>query len=294
MSSQNHLHEQVSLLESAFAYSHEGMILTDTNSNIITINPAFSRMTGYAKEALIGKNPRIIKSGFHDLKFYKEMWRSVREKGFWQGEVWDRNKDGEISPRSMQIKPIKDAQGEIVFYLGLMTDHSQLNAMTKLANQDALTGLPNRRLFEKRLEHDIAHAKRHNKLMSLLYIDLDHFKHINDSCGHRIGDQLLIQVAERLKSSIRAEDTASRMGGDEFTVILSEVNSVTDVRRIAQKIIKSIGQPFQIDEHIVNIGCSIGYSIYPEHSSSPRALVNVADSAMYQAKQAGRNTYCCN
>ncbi|MCK4709592.1 MAG: diguanylate cyclase [Gammaproteobacteria bacterium] len=292
MSSQNYLSEQVSLLESAFAYSHEGMILTDANSNIITINSAFASMTGYKKETLTGKNPRIMQSGFHDIKFYKEMWRSVREKGFWQGEVWDRKKDGEITPRSLQIKPIKNPQNKVIFYLGLMTDHSQLNAMTKLANQDPLTGLPNRRLLEKRLEHDLAHAKRHNKLMSLLYIDLDRFKHINDSCGHRIGDKLLIQVADRLKSAIRAEDTAARLGGDEFLVILSEVKSASDAKQVAKKIIANINQPFHIEAHIINIGCSIGYSIYPDHSNNLRSLINIADSAMYQAKETGRNTYC--
>lgn len=285
-------HEQVSLLESAFAYSHEGMILTDVNSNIITINAAFSKMTGYKKETLIGKNPRIMKSGFHDIKFYKEMWKSVKDKGFWQGEVWDRSKNGEISPRNLQIKPITDKANNVVFYLGLMIDHSKLNEMTKLANQDALTGLPNRRLFEKRLEHDVAHAKRNNSLLSLLYIDLDRFKHINDSCGHRIGDELLIQVAQRLLKSIRAEDTAARLGGDEFMIILSEVKSIPDIKQVSQKILNNISKPFYIDDHIINISCSIGFSVFPDHSENITSLINKADNSMYHAKEAGRNTFC--
>jgi len=294
MSSQSMHSAQISLLKSAFAHSNEGMILTDPNSNIIAVNDSFCHMTGFKEDFLLGKNPRVMQSGFHNTKFYKKMWRDIKQKEFWQGEVWDRKKDGEISPRNLQIKPIKDNKNNTIFYLGLMTDHSELVTMTKLANQDALTGLANRRLFEKRLEHDIAHAQRYNKLISLLYIDLDRFKHINDSCGHRIGDELLIQVAARLKESIRAEDTAARVGGDEFIILLSEVGSKSDVIQIAKKIIRTINKPFHIDEHVINIGCSIGFSLFPEHSNDINSLINVADGAMYQAKEAGRNTFCCS
>lgn len=293
--SSHHMHsEQISLLTSAFAHSNEGMILTDCNSKIVAVNDSFCRMTGFNENFLIGNNPRVMQSGFHNAAFYKKMWRDIQSKEFWQGEVWDRKKDGAITPRTLQIKPIKDSYNNILFYLGLMTDHSDLIAMTKLANQDALTGLANRRLFEKRLEHDIAHAKRHQNLISLLYIDLDRFKHINDSCGHRIGDELLIEVAERLKISIRAEDTAARLGGDEFIILLSEVGSKSDVIQIAKKIIHKINKPFHIEEHVINIGCSIGFSLFPEHSSDLQSLINIADGAMYQAKEAGRNTYCCS
>ncbi|MDH5392794.1 MAG: sensor domain-containing diguanylate cyclase [Gammaproteobacteria bacterium] len=287
-------HEQISLLESAFSQSNEGMILTDVNSNIITVNSAFCQMTGHTKTKLVGQNPRIMQSGVHSRQFYKDMWRSISQKGLWQGEIWDRKKDGELTPRSLKIKPIKNIKDEIIFYLGLMTDHSKLFTMTRLANQDALTGLPNKRLFEKRLEHNIAHAKRHGTLIALLYIDLDRFKHVNDSCGHRIGDKLLVEVANRLKSAIRAEDTAARLGGDEFIIILSEVKSAADVKQVAQKVIRHINKDFYIDQHTVNIGCSIGYSIFPQHSKNIQSLIHVADNAMYQAKRAGRNTYCCN
>jgi len=287
------INEQMDLLKTAFAHANEGMILTDPDSNIVAVNPAFCKMTGYNENFLLGKNPRIMQSGFHNGEFYNKMWDDLRQKEYWQGEIWDRKKDGEISPRQLNIKPIKDATGNVIFYLGLMTDHSELQTMTRLANQDALTGLANRRLFEKRLEHDIAHAKRHNQQIALLYIDLDRFKHINDSCGHRIGDELLIKVAERLNSSIRAEDTAARLGGDEFIILLSEVRSVTDVKHFARKIINNINQPFQVDQHVLNIGCSIGFSIYPEHSHKIDKLIHVADTAMYQAKQAGRNTFFC-
>jgi len=294
MSSQHMHSEQISLLKSAFAHSTEGMILTDCNSNIVAVNDSFCRMTDFNEDFLIGKNPRVMQSGFHNTEFYKQMWRDIKSKEFWQGEVWDRKKDGAITPRNLQIKPIKDNNNNTIFYLGLMTDHSELIAMTKLANQDALTGLANRRLFEKRLEHDIAHAKRHHNLISLLYIDLDRFKHINDSCGHHIGDELLIQVAARLKATIRAEDTAARLGGGEFMILLSEVNSKGDVIQVAKKIIHNINKPFHIDEHVINIGCSIGFSLFPEHSKNIESLINVADGAMYQAKEAGRNTYCCS
>lgn len=294
MSSAFTVNEQKDLLKTAFAHANEGMILTDPNSVIVAVNPAFCKMSGYSEEDLLGQNPRIMQSGFHNGQFYNKMWDDVKQNDYWQGEIWDRKKDGEISPRQLNIKPIKDADENVIFYLGLMTDHSELMTMTRLANQDALTGLANRRLFEKRLEHDIAHAKRHNKLISLLYIDLDRFKHINDSCGHRIGDELLVQVAERLNSSIRAEDTAARLGGDEFIILLSEVKSVTDVKHFARKIIKNINKPFQVEQHVLNIGCSIGFSIYPEHSHKIDKLIHVADNAMYQAKQAGRNTFCCS
>ncbi|MDH5516441.1 MAG: diguanylate cyclase [Gammaproteobacteria bacterium] len=287
-------HEQISLLESAFADSEEGMVLTDINSNIIAVNRAFCKMTGYAKSKLIGNTPKIIQSGFHNAQFYKNMWQSIKQKGIWQGEVWDRKGSGEISPIDLKIKPIKNIKDEIIFYLGLMTDHSKLIAMTRLANHDALTGLANRRLFEKRLEHDIAHAQRHESLIGLLYIDLDRFKHINDSCGHRVGDKLLIQVANRLKASVRAEDTAARLGGDEFIIILSEIKSAGDVKQVAEKIIEQINKTFYIDNQRINIGCSIGYSIFPQHSRNLQSLIHVADNAMFQAKQAGRNTFCCN
>lgn len=292
--SASYLNEQKELLESAFAHSNEGMILTDPDSYIVSVNDAFCKMSGYDKKSLIGKNPRIMQSGFHDSSFYKEMWQAVKNQDFWQGEIWDRKPDGGITPRQLRIKPIKDSDNNIIFYLGLMTDHSELIAMTKLANQDALTGLANRRLFEKRLEHDIAHAQRHNEQIALLYIDLDRFKHINDSCGHRIGDELLVQVAERLTSSIRAEDTAARLGGDEFIILLSEVKSVADVKHFADKIINNINQPFKIEKHQLNIGCSIGFSLYPHHSETIDTLIHIADCAMYQAKEAGRNTCCCS
>lgn len=294
MSSAISVNAQKELLKTAFAHANEGMILTDPDSIIVAVNPAFCKMTGYTEDALLGQNPRIMQSGFHNGRFYNKMWDSVKQHNFWQGEIWDRKQDGEIKPRQLNIKPIKDADDNVIFYLGLMTDHSELLAMTRLANQDALTGLANRRLFEKRLEHDIAHAKRHNKLISLLYIDLDRFKHINDSCGHRIGDELLVQVAERLTSSIRAEDTAARLGGDEFIILLSDVKSVTDIKQFARKIIHNINQPFNVEQHVLNIGCSIGFSIYPDHSHNIEKLINVADRAMYLAKESGRNTVCCN
>lgn len=287
-------HEKITLLDTAFAESDEGMVLTDINSNIIAVNSAFCRMTGYAKTKLIGNTPKIMQSGFHNTQFYKNMWRSIKQKGIWQGEIWDRKLSGEISPRNLKIKPIKNIRNEIIFYLGLMTDHSKLVAMTRLANQDALTGLANRRLFEKRLEHDIAHAQRHQGLIALLYIDLDRFKYINDSCGHRIGDKLLIEVASRLTATIRAEDTAARLGGDEFIIILSQITSAGDVKKVAQKVIEKINNTFHIDDHSLKIGCSIGYSIFPQHSKNLQSLIHVADNAMYQAKKAGRNTYCCN
>lgn len=291
MSSLSNCNEQIALLEAAFAHSNEGMLLTDPQSNIISVNQAFCKMTGYNREALIGKNPSIMQSGFHDISFYENIWSELKSRDFWQGEIWDRKQDGEITPRQLQIKPIKDTQHNILFYLGLMTDHSQLIAMTKLANQDPLTNLANRRLFEKRLEHDIAHAKRHHTNIALLYIDLDHFKNINDSFGHRAGDELLVQVAQRLKSSIRAEDTAARLGGDEFIILLSEVHSTSDAKQVADKIIDQINQPFNINDVVIRIGCSIGFSLYPEHSDKINKLISIADRAMYQAKKAGRNTF---
>lgn len=278
---------------SAFSHSHEGMILTNTDTTILAVNSAFCTMSGYSEQQLIGQTPRIMQSGFHDRVFYNQMWQTVKTTGFWQGEVWDRKLDGSIAPKSLKIKVIPDADGNPMFYLVLMTDLTQLAELTRLANYDALTGLANRRLFKQRLEHDIEYAKRHSKQIALLYIDLDRFKHVNDSCGHCIGDELLVQTSRRLLAAVRAEDTVARIGGDEFLIILTEIRSADDARHVGHKIIQQINQPFIIEKHTLNIGCSIGYSLFPDHSNSIDTLINFADNAMYQAKRSGRNSLCC-
>lgn len=292
MSSSSYSLGQKELLEAAFAHSGEGMVLTDPGSTILAVNAAFCQMSGYECGALIGQNPSLMQSGFHSAAFYHRMWNNVKKNGYWQGEIWDRKKNGEITPRQLKINAIRDNKDNVIFYLGLMTDHAELAAMTRLANQDALTGLANRRLFEKRVEHDLAYARRHKKQFALLYIDLDRFKHVNDSCGHRIGDALLIQVAERLRASTRAEDTVARLGGDEFIILLSDIKSRSDCEQVAHKVIQKINQPFTFNHHQVTLGCSIGLSIYPASSESLDELIDAADCAMYRAKENGRNTLC--
>jgi len=289
--SQRELHLAEKVIESSL----EGIMVTDRNSNIVSVNPAFTRLTGYSQEEIIGKTPTVLSSGRHDQAFYAEMWRQISEQGHWQGEVWNRRKNGELFPEFMTITAITNHSGELTHYAALFNDISDLKAneerIRQLAYYDVLTGLPNRRLLEDRLHMATAHARRNQQQMAVLFIDLDRFKRINDSLGHEVGDQLLNSIAQRLLLAVREDDTVARMGGDEFVAILSDIDSPAQAVQVARRMLEALQQPTIIQGHELVVTVSIGISIYPDDGKDGELLLRNADAAMYRAKGSGRNAY---
>ncbi|MDO9052090.1 MAG: diguanylate cyclase [Methylotenera sp.] len=277
--------------------SQEGMIITDANSKILKINHSFTRITGFTSEEALGRKMTLLKSGIHDTGFYRGMWDSIQSTGSWQGEIWNRRKNGDIYPEWLTITAVKDAGGVVTHYVGTMIDITARKAIEDrvhhLAHYDVLTDLPNRALLSDRLHQALAQAKRDKSKLALIFLDLDYFKPVNDELGHEIGDLLLKQVALRLQHCIKREtDTLSRVGGDEFVIILSHIESDQDAALMADKIILSLIRPFEIEENVINISCSIGIGVYPSHGKDATSLMRVADNAMYQAKRAGRGRFC--
>ncbi|WP_157606747.1 EAL and GGDEF domain-containing protein [Sedimenticola selenatireducens] len=273
----------------------EGMFITDIKGRILDVNKAFSEITGYTREEVLGANPRLWKSERHDADFYRAMWSSITRRGQWRGEIWNRRKDGNIYPAQLTISSISDDQGSVTHYVALFSDITNLKQseeqLERLAHHDPLTELPNRLLFNARLSHALEQSRRSNQRLALLFIDLDRFKHINDSFGHVVGDELLRQVAGRLTACMREEDTVARIGGDEFIVLLESVGEPTHVVVAAEKILENFASPFQLHEREVFISPSIGISIYPRDGSDCGSLLRNADTAMYRAKEAGRNGF---
>lgn len=277
--------------------SQEGMIITDANSKILKINHSFTRITGYTSEEALGRKMTLLKSGIHDAGFYRGMWDGIQSTGSWQGEIWNRRKNGDIYPEWLTITAVKDADGVVTHYVGTMIDITARKAIEDrvhhLAHYDVLTDLPNRALLSDRLHQALAQAKRDKSKLALIFLDLDYFKPVNDELGHEIGDLLLKQVALRLQHCIKREtDTLSRVGGDEFVIILSHIESDQDAALMADKIILSLMRPFEIEENVINISCSVGIGVYPTHGKDATSLMRVADNAMYQAKRAGRGRFC--
>jgi diguanylate cyclase (GGDEF)-like protein/PAS domain S-box-containing protein len=289
--SQHNLHLAERVIESSL----EGIIITDADGVIESVNPAFTRLTGYSAEEAIGRTPSLLSSGRHDEWFYTEMWRMIQEDGHWQGEVWNRRKNGEVYPELLTIAAITDKQGEITHYAALFSDISELKEneeyIRNLAYYDPLTNLPNRRLFHDRLSVAIAHAHRSHTKLAVIFVDLDRFKRINDSLGHAVGDQLLQQVTTRLQGAVQEDDTVARMGGDEFVILLTDVEDVDYVVRVARRIIKVATEPMSLGEHELVVTCSLGISLYPDDGTDIDDLIQNADTAMYRAKEAGRNSY---
>ena len=275
--------------------TQEVIIITDANGVILRVNSAFTETTGYTPEEVVGQTPRMLKSGRHDAAFYASMWKTINLTGKWQGEVWDRRKNGEVYPKWLTISAIKGEDGATTHYVGLQFDITERKRAEKqlqlLAHNDPLTGLPNRALFHDRLEQGLGMARRHQQSMAVLFLDLDHFKEINDTLGHDMGDVLLKDATNRLLASVRKTDTVARMGGDEFTVIVTEIKQARDAEYVANEILKAFLQPFELNNNFYNVGCSIGIAIFPEHGNDSKTLLKHADSAMYYAKRQ-RNTYC--
>ena len=281
--------------------SHEGIIITDADANIIRVNKAFEEITSYTEEEVIGQNPRLFKSGQQDTAFYRAMWTSLCNNDRWSGEIWDRRKTGEIYPLSITISAIKDNKGKVSNYVSVFTDISlrkQTEAeIHQLAFFDPLTSLPNRRLFLDRLRHALASSQRSKRHGALLMLDLDHFKKINDSLGHAVGDQLLIEVGLRLRGVVREGDTVARLGGDEFIIVLEGLDNKEEVAAsqaevLAEKILAKLVLPYHLGELECHSSASIGINLYFGHTETENNLVKHADVALYEAKSAGRNTIC--
>lgn len=287
--------EQLRLAWTVFRNSVEAIIVTDARQCILSVNRAFTEVTGYSAEEAIGSTPRLLKSGIHEHNFYEAMWRDINTHGFWQGEVHDRRKDGTFYPSALSISVVRDKTERITHYVAVFSDITERKAsearIAFLAQHDALTGLPNRALLHDRLEQALASAARHGKRIALLFLDLDRFKTINDSLGHMMGDQLLQGVALRLTGCIRETDTVSRQGGDEFLIVLTGMDTPDDAARAAEKILDRLRQPFDIDSQQLGTSFSIGIALYPEDGTTVESLMKNADTAMYHAKESGRNTY---
>jgi len=280
------------LANQAFENSLEGIAITDAKGNILTMNNAFTVITGYTCEEVLGRNPRVLSSGRQSREFYDEMWRSIDETGKWQGEIWNIRKNGDIYPQWLNISRVLDDRGNVSNFVGVFSDISERkSAEERILHQvyyDQLTDLPNRVLFNDRLNQVLGLAKRHNdRHFAVMFLDLDRFKLINDSMGHQAGDQLLQQAAHRLRGSVRETDTVARMGGDEFTIVLSEIASSKDAANVAQKILDAFRPPFQLNGEEVFVSVSIGISVYPEDGNNIDILLKNADMAMYRAKGAG-------
>lgn len=270
-------------------------MITDAGARIVYVNRSFTKVTGYALKEVSGKTPRILHSGRQSAAFYARMWKCLKKSGRWQGEIWNRRKNGEIYPEWESITAIRNNTGNVENYLAIFSDITlrkrEERELYDLATHDALTGLPNRFHFSERFRHAMVRAKRAGHLVGLLYLDLDRFKPVNDSLGHKCGDKLLRTVAKRLKRSVREEDTIARLGGDEFAVILEHLTRPRDAAATAKKILHALSRPFVLDGNKATIAASIGISVFPFDGNDVETLVKRADGAMYRAKTERRNDY---
>jgi diguanylate cyclase (GGDEF)-like protein/PAS domain S-box-containing protein len=276
--------------------SHESMIITDAQAVILRVNHAFTELFGYTAEEALGQTPRILQSGRHDPAFYAALWGGINNDRAWQGEIWSRRKNGDVFPVWLSITAVCSDAGVVTHYVATHTDITLRKAAEEevkhLAFYDPLTHLPNRRLLQDRLHQAVAHAKRDSRRLALLFIDLDQFKPVNDELGHQAGDELLQVVAHRLLACVRESDTVARIGGDEFMVLLPSIEVAQDAIGVAEKIHAMLKQPFTLSEgQTVSISSSAGIAIYPEHGSDETTLTSHADTAMYQAKTAGRDRF---
>lgn len=285
------------LLQSAtvFENSSEGIVVSDAKPEIINVNPAFTRITGYSKEEVLGKNPRFLESQRSDRAFYEKVWSIVEEIGQWQGEVWNRRKNGEDYPEWLSISSVKDSKNRIVNYIGVFSDISKIkkteDELRFLAHHDSLTQLPNRVLLNERLEHSLERAQRKDENLAVLYLDLDRFKEVNDGFGHPYGDKLLQEVAVTLSKMLRDEDTIARVSGDEFVIVLEDIRSPNDIAIIAQKILTELSSPMVLHEHEITITVSIGITVSPSDGNDVVTLLKNADTALHRAKELGRNSF---
>ncbi|MCX8087019.1 MAG: EAL domain-containing protein [Rhodocyclaceae bacterium] len=285
--------QQLQLAAGVFKHAQEGIIITDAAANIVDVNDTFLGLTGYRREEVLGKNPRFLSSGRQDKAFYREMWATLLDKGFWRGEMWNRRKDGSFYVQQTSISAVRAESGEITHYIGLSSDISELKEsqqmLERMAYFDALTGLPNRRMLTDRLQQAMAHTLRSERLLAVCYLDLDGFKPINDTWGHATGDRILIEAAQRLEKCVRAGDTVSRLGGDEFVLLLTDLAHLEECERILDRVRHELAAPYTLPEGTAQMSASIGVTLFPLDGADVDGLIRHADQAMYASKQSGRN-----
>jgi diguanylate cyclase (GGDEF)-like protein/PAS domain S-box-containing protein len=288
--------EALRLTSQVFEEAHEGIAITDRRNRIVTINRAFTKITGYQAEEVVGRDPKILRSGRQEPAYYAQMWQELSARGIWEGEMWNRRKNGEEFPLWLSISTVHGEDGAVSNYVAVFSDLSERKAREEqirvLAEYDSLTGLANRALFNDRLVQSLALAgRREGAHLAVLFIDLDRFKNINDSLGHQVGDQLLQIAAGRIQACVRASDTVSRPGGDEFLLLFPEIGDADDVARVAEKLLAALAEPCQLGGQELRITASVGIAIYPEDGREASTLLQNADAAMYHSKEAGRNRY---
>ena len=286
--------EKLHLSSRVFRDTHEGIIITNADKVIVDVNPAFCHITGYSHDEVIGRNPSFLNSGKQTESFYKNIWKQLSLYGHWQGEVWNCKKDGELYAELLNISVLKD-DNNVTFYLGIFTDITQAKRqqeqLSRIAHYDLLTNLPNRVLLADRLSQTMLQCRRHNNSLAVVFLDLDGFKHVNDSHGHDIGDKLLIALSIRLKDALREGDSLARIGGDEFVAVLTNLGSVADCVPVLERLLAAAAKPVTVNDIVLNVSASIGVTIYPEDNLDAEQLMRHADQAMYIAKQMGKNRY---
>ncbi|HCC53784.1 MAG TPA: hypothetical protein DEQ20_02500 [Desulfobulbaceae bacterium] len=293
------LEAELGLAAQVFEHSTEGIMITDSEGRILRVNHAFTVVTGYRQEEVLGKTPRILKSGRHPAGFFKNMWEMIATEGRWQGEIWNKRKNDEVYPEWLHISAVRNQSDKITNYISIFSDISEQkqaeNQMERLAHFDSLTNLPNRVLFYDRLKQALIKSKRYETSLVVLMLDLDRFKAVNDNHGHAAGDILLQQVAQRLGRAVRASDTLARLGGDEFIILLADFQSTEQAAKsatkVAEQIIEALDEPMEIHDHLLTVTTSIGIAISPQDGATLDALVKHADAAMYNAKDKGRHNY---
>ncbi|NOQ82248.1 MAG: bacteriohemerythrin [Methylophaga sp.] len=278
-----------------YRHSSQALFVTNANNDIISINSAFTDITGYSEQEVIGANPRFLSSGKHNAMFYQQMWEAINATGHWEGEICNQRKNGDIYTENLKINTVVGPNGLVDHHIALFSDITEKKKADELivqhANFDMLTQLPNRHLFQEHLQFGINKAQRSGLPIALLFIDLDRFKEVNDSFGHDVGDMLLIETAQRINSCVRESDTVARIGGDEFTVILAEIKDLYIIERITQKIIDALNKPYTLGNNHAYVSASVGITLYPDDSTDVASMLKLADQAMYKAKARGRNCY---
>ncbi len=287
--------ENLRVTASVFGISQEGIFITDAQNIIIDVNPAFSRITGYRSEEVIGKDPRLLSSGNQSKEFYEAMWQDLKMNKSWRGEIWNRRKNGELYPEILSISVLCDSDGKVLRHIAVFSDISTLKEheaeLNRIAHFDALTGIPNRIMLADRMRQAIAQTSREQNMMALCYLDLDGFKPINDTFGHQAGDEVLVEIARRIGNTIRGGDTSARLGGDEFVILLLGLSKGEECVATLERLLASISQPILVKDRSVSVSASIGVSIYPMDDEDPDMLLRHADQAMYIAKQSGKNRF---
>lgn len=289
------LDQRARLMADIFEHSAEAILITDVDNRIVEVNPAFTALTGYRREEVLGANPKLLASGRTSSSQYREMWTALAGRGHWQGEVWDKRKDGSVYPKWLSISTAYDDDGCATNFIATFTDLTDRQVaaerISHLAHHDPLTDLLNRISLEKQMDRALAAARRDRRLVAIALIDMDRFKDINDTLGHHVGDGLLIHIAERLKSSVRASDFVARLGGDEFVIVLTELDNLTSIANIADKVLRHVGEQYNVDGYSLHSTPSIGIAVFPNDGEDPVTLLRHADAAMYHAKAEGRNNY---